>query len=83
MNPQICEGCGRPIPPTLSLVQRRIYDVVQHHPGISAGELRRAVWVLSSDRKILHIQVGELNHQLAASGVCIRSQGGGYQLLKI
>jgi hypothetical protein len=64
------------------VVQQRIYDVVHHHPGISAGELRRAVWASSGDRKILHIPVGELNHQLAAFGVCIRTQAGGYQILK-
>ena len=83
---ELCPFCHRPIispMPGFSVVQQRIYDVVHHHPGISAGELRRAVWASSDDCKTLHIQVGELNRQLAASGVCIRSQGGGYQLLKI
>ena len=68
-----------PLPP----IKQRILDTVKQCPGISAGDLRRIVWASSDDRKTLHIQVGELNHQLAASGVCIRSQGGGYQLLKI
>jgi site-specific DNA-methyltransferase (adenine-specific) len=52
MNPQICEECGQPIPSTLLPAQRRIYDVVQHRPGISAGELRRAVWNTSLPRSV-------------------------------
>jgi hypothetical protein len=86
----ICPMCGAPrVPEGIALpkTKRRILDAVQRHPGISAEELRTIVWADDvnggpEDRKVLHVHVNQLNHLLAPHGIAVRSQGGGYQVVR-
>jgi hypothetical protein len=89
-SPNICPTCQQVIPPEglrLPPIKRRIYDAVQRHPDINAEELRCLVWADDpnggpEDRKVLHVHVSQLNHLLAPHGVMVRSQGGGYRILR-
>jgi DNA-binding response OmpR family regulator len=70
-----------PLPP----IKQRIFEAVRRRPGISAEELRGVVWADDpnggpEDRKVLHVHVSQLNHRLAAYGIMVRSQGGGYRI---
>jgi|SRR5215831_3656942 len=84
----VCSHCGQPIPPAglrLPPIKQRIFEAVQRHPDISAEELRCLVWATDpnggpEDRKVLHVHVSQLNHLLAAHGIMVRSQGGGYRI---
>jgi hypothetical protein len=73
--------------PPLPSTKQKILDVVRKRPGISAEELRCAVWADDpdggpEDRKVLHVLVAELNTLLRPLGIMVRSQGGGYQILR-
>jgi len=85
-----CPACGQPLPPEEELklppIKRRIYDAVKRCPGISAEELRGAVWADDpsggpEDRKVLHVHVSQLNQLLAPHGIVMRSQSGGYRVI--
>ena len=70
-----------PLPP----IKQRIFDIVHQRPGISAKELRCTVWADDpsggpEDRKVLHVHISQLNVLLAPLGICVRSEGGGYQV---
>jgi hypothetical protein len=69
----------------LPAIKQRIFEAVKRRPGISAEELRVIVWADDpnggpEDRKVLHVHVNQLNQLLAAHGIMVRSQGGGYQI---
>lgn len=95
MNRQqpVCESCGQPILlqselPPLPPVKQRILDAVRRRPGISAQQLRDVVWAGDldggplTDTKCLHVHVAQLNALLRPLGICVRSQGGGYQIIR-
>jgi hypothetical protein len=66
---------------TLPPIERRIFEAVQHHPGISAEELRRQVQADNSeDRKHLHLCIARLNTLLRPHGITVRSEGGLFQM---
>jgi hypothetical protein len=87
----ICSHCGQPIPPKglrLPPIKQRIYDAVKRRPGITAQELRDWVWADDpdggplTDTKCLHTHVAQLNALLRPLGIMVRSQGGGYQIIR-
>jgi len=81
-----CSQCDQPIAPTglrLPLIEERIYEAVRRRPGITAQELRARVGdTASASTKGLHIHVAQLNSMLAPFRVMVRSQGGGYQIIR-
>jgi len=91
MRAEICSHCGQPIPPTglhLPPIKQRIYDAVQRCPDISAEELRCVVWADDpnggpEDRKVLHVNIAQMNFQLRPHGIMVRSQGGGYRIRSV
>lgn len=89
-----CPCCGQPaVPETLPLppVKRRILEAVRRRPGISAEDLRTAVWADDpgggpEDRKVLHVHVHQLNKLLAPFGVAVRAPkgaGAGYRIRSV
>jgi hypothetical protein len=93
MNRQqpICEACGQPVLirselPPLTPIQQAIFDIVRKRPGLSAERLRSLVWDDPSggpeSRNAIFVHVSGLNKRLAPLGVTVRSQGGGYQIVR-
>jgi hypothetical protein len=95
MNRQqpICEACGQPVLirpelPPLPPIKQRILDAVRRWPGISTQALRDAAWRDDpdggplTDTKCLHVHVSQLNALIAPLGIAIRSQNGGYQIVR-
>jgi hypothetical protein len=86
----ICEACGQPVLirselPPLTPIQQAIFDIVRKRPGVSAERLRSLVWGASGgpeSRSAIFVHVSGLNKRLAPLGVMIRSQGGGYQIVR-
>jgi hypothetical protein len=86
-----CPGCGRPVPRgdlDLPHVKRRIFDLVNQRPGISAERLCELVWAddpsggPESGRKAIHVHVNQLNRRLASFGIAVRgSLTAGYRLV--
>ena len=91
-QPIICEACGQPVLvrselPPLTPIQQAIFDIVRKHPGVSAEQLRGLVWQHDPNggpecRHTIFVHVSLLNKRLAPLGVTIRSQGGGYQIIR-
>jgi hypothetical protein len=91
MNIICCPGCGRPVPRgdlDLPHVKRRIFDLVNQRPGISAERLCELVWAddpsggPESGRKAIHVHVNQLNRRLASFGIAVRgSLTAGYRLV--
>jgi hypothetical protein len=90
----ICEACGQPVIiaselPPLPPIKQLIFDAVRRRPGIAAQELRDRIWADDpdggplTDTKCLHVHVAQLNALLCPLGICVRSQGGGYQILSV
>jgi hypothetical protein len=84
-----CPACGQVVAPTglhLPPIKALIYDTVQRRPGITPAALRDVVWGLDPNggpltgTKCLHVHVAQLNQLLAPYGVCVRSEGGLYQI---
>jgi len=73
-----------PLPP----IKQRILETVKRRPGITAQQLRDWVWVDDPNggpltgTKNLHVHVAQLNALLRPLGICVRSQGGGYQIIR-
>jgi hypothetical protein len=89
MSPSTCPVCGQPLVPAgliLTPLKQRILDIVRQRPGISAEELRTALWSHDpaggpEDRKVLHVHVHQLNRLLAPLGIVIRgSRSAGYRI---
>jgi hypothetical protein len=89
MSSETCPACGQPVVPAglaLPPFKQKILDVVRERPGISAEELRTALWAHDpaggpEDRKVLHVHVHQLNRLLAPFGVAIRgSRTEGYRI---
>jgi len=89
----ICDACGQPVLmrselPPLPPIKQRILETVKRRPGITAQQLRDWVWVDDPNggpltgTKNLHVHVAQLNALLRPLGICVRSQGGGYQIIR-
>ena len=89
----ICESCGQPVLmrselPPLPPIKERILAAVRRRPGITAQELRDSIWADDpdggplTDTKCLHVHVAQLNTLLRPLGIMVRSQGGGYQIIR-
>jgi hypothetical protein len=88
---KFCPACGQVVIPDglrLPPTKRRIFEAVQRRPGISADELRAAVWADDpnggpEDRKVIHVHVHQLNRLLAPLGIRVRAPfgaGAGYRI---
>lgn|SRR5262245_1360893 len=74
----VCPSCGQPILPErlrLSPIRQRILDAVQCRPGISAEELRCAVWCSDpsggpENRKCIHAHVWAFEPMHRPIGFC-------------
>ena len=72
-------------------IKRRIFEAVQHRPGVSADALREIVWADDpnggpEDRKVLHVHIHQLNRLLTPFGVEVRAPfgaGAGYRIQKV
>ena len=90
-QPQICPTCRQVIAPTglrLPRIKQIIFETVRKRPGLSAEQLRCAVWADDpsggpEDRKVLHVHVNQLNRLLAPHGIRVRNQGGGYRVRSV
>jgi len=90
-KPEICPTCRQPIVPPvpdLTPLKRRILDSVKRRPGISAEELRCAVWADDPNggpecRHTIFVHISQLNRALAVFGLTMRSEGGGYRIRSV
>jgi len=88
-----CSQCGQVIPPSgllheLPPTKRKIFELVQRHPDISAERLRDLVWADDPNggpecRHTIFVHVSQLNDLLASHGICVRSEGGGYRIRQV
>jgi hypothetical protein len=83
---RLCPHCGQPIAPAglhLPPIKQRILDTVRRRPGISAEQLRCAVWADDGGPECRHtifVHVAQLNAVLQPHGICVRSEGGDYRI---
>jgi DNA-binding response OmpR family regulator len=88
-----CPACGQVMVPNEELrlppIKRRILEIVQRRPGVSAEQLRSAVWEHDPNggpgcRQTIHVHIHQLNRSLAPLGFIVRARGGaGYRIQKL
>ena len=86
-----CPTCGQvigPEVPHLPPTKQRIYEIIRKHPGISAEQLRDAVWWDRPDggpesRHALYVHVAQLNARLKPFGIVVRAPRGGTEGYRI
>src|SRR5262249_50763182 len=82
----VCPRCKQPVLVTglaLSPIQKRIFEIVQKHPGITPEELRGLVWAHDpnggpENRHTIFVHISRLNRALAPLGLMVRCEGGQY-----
>jgi hypothetical protein len=77
---------GLHLPP----IKQRIFNAVQRRPGISAENLRAAVWAADPNggpecRHSIYVHIFQLNRLLAPLGIAVRAPfgaGTGYRIIR-